>query len=193
MKNNWFLTISKLLRGIAETGQFCFIGENVFIGKNVKLYPMSYIEDNVSIGDNTFIGYSCVIREGTTIGSDCSVGHLTVFEKGAKIANRVGIHSQCHICQGSVIEDDVFIAPYYVGTNTKTIDHGRGINPSIEGPTIKRAARIGAGVVLTPGVSIGENSFIGAGSLVSKDVPDREIWFGHPAKKKADVSDDNLL
>lgn len=163
-----------LIRGLYKGHQFCFI------------------ENDVKLGNNVFIGFGCVVRTGTSIGDDCSFGHLTVIE-GAKIGNRVAFHAQCHLTKGTVIEDDVFVGPGYVSTNTRNIDHGRGINPPIEGPTIKRAARIGGGVILTPGVTIGENAFVGAGSLVTKDIPAREIWFGSPAKKKGDVTEVEIL
>lgn len=73
------------------------------------------------------------------------------------------------------------------------IDHGRNINPPVEGPHIKRAARISAGVIIFPGIEIGENSFIGAGSVVTKNIPKEEIWFGTPAKKMGDVPKEEIL
>jgi len=183
----------KLIRGIFKRRQICFIGRHVKLGRNVRLSPMVFIDDDVSIGNDVFIGYGCVIRTGTKIGSNCTFGHLTVVEREVRIGDRVGFHAQCHVTQGTVIEDDVFIAPFYLGTNTNNIDHGRGINPPVEAPVIKRAARISAGVIIVPGKTIGENSFVGAGSLVTKDVPDKEIWFGCPATKKGNVPNGELL
>lgn len=183
----------ELVRGLFKGRQICFIGKHVKFGRNVKLSPMVFIDDDVSIGCNVFIGYGCVIRTGTSIGDNCSFGHLTVVERDVRIGSRVSFHAQCHVTQGTVIEDDVFIAPFYLGTNTKNIDHGRGINPPIEAPVIKKAARIGAAVVIIPGVTIGKNAVIGVNSLVTKDVPDKEIWFGHPATKRGDVPEGEVL
>jgi len=170
-----FKTLLSLFRGALKGHQLCFIERNVKLGRNV------------------FIGFGCVLRTGTLIGDDCSFGHLTVIERDVKIGNRVSFHAQCHITQGTIVEDDVFVAPFYLGTNTKNIDHGRNLNPPIEAPIIKRAARIGAGVIIAPGVIIGENAFIGAGSLVTKNVPAREIWFGRPASKRGEVCDGEIL
>lgn len=185
-QGNLWVTVARLLRGILKGRQLCFIGKNVKLGKNLRLSPLVLIDDNVVIGDNTFVGFGCVIRPKTVIGRDCSFGHLSVVE-GAKIGNRVAFHAQCHITMGTVVEDDVFVGPLYVSTNTKRINFNRDFQVPLEGPTIKRAARIGGGVGLTPGIVIGENALIGAGSLVTKDVPAREIWFGSPAKKRGDV------
>jgi acetyltransferase-like isoleucine patch superfamily enzyme len=190
---NVFSTFVKLLRGLFRAKQFCFIGENVRLGKNVRIGLCTSIEDYCTIGDNTFIGNGCTIRPSSNIGNDCSFGHLTVIEGWCWIGDRVSFHAQCHITKGTVIEDDVFIAPFYLGTNTRRIDHGRGLNPPIEAPTIKRAARIGAGVIILPGVTVGENALIGSGSIVTKDVPDNEVWFGSPAKSKGPVPEEEKL
>jgi len=183
----------KLCRGLLKLNQFCFVDKNVKIGKNVKVGLFTSIEKNCTIGNDTFIGNGCTLRPHTEIGNDCSFGHLTVIEGCCKIGNRVSFHAQCHITKGTIIEDDVFLAPFYLGTNTKTIDHGRNINPPIEAPVIKRAARIGAAVTILPGVIIGENSLIGAGSVVTKNIPDNEIWFGNPARKRGTVLEENKI
>lgn len=186
-------TVVDLFRGIFKAKQICFIGKNVKLGSGTRISPMVIINDDVSIGDRTFVGCNCIIRPNTIIGDDCSFGHLTVIEGDLKIGNRVGFHAQCHITKGTVVEDDVFFAPFYLGTNTKKIDHGRGLNPDVEGPLIKRGARIGAGVILSPGIIIGENSVIGAGSIVTKNVPNYEIWFGSPAAKRGMVLEKEWL
>ena len=192
-QGNLWTTLMMLIRGIIKGKQICFIGKDVKIGRNVKISPLVLIDDNVVIKDNVFFGYGCVIREFNWIDNDCSFGHLTVIESDCRIGRRVSFHAQCHITRGTVIEDDVFVAPFYLGLNTKTIDHGRNLNPPIEAPFIKRAARIGAGVIITPGVTIGENAFIGAGSIVTKNVPEREMWVGNPAKKVGNVKEEEIL
>ena len=179
----------RLFRGLFRFKQFCFISKNVRVGKRARIGLFVSIEENCIIGDNVFIGNGCTLRPHTKIGNDCSFGHLTIIEGYCKIGDRVSFHAQCHITKGTVVEDDVFLAPFYLGTNTKTIDHGRQLNPPIEAPIIKRAARIGAAVIILPGVIIGENVLIGAGSVVTKNVPKNEIWFGNPAKKKGVITE----
>jgi acetyltransferase-like isoleucine patch superfamily enzyme len=174
-QGNWFTSLQRL-----------FIGKNVLLGEDVQISPMVLIDDNVRIGSRTFIGYGCVIRPYTVIGYDCSIGHLTVIE-GCIIKNRVGIHAQCHLTKGTHIENDVFIGALCWTANTKHIDHGRGLNPPILAPYYKRACGIGSGVGVLPGIIIGENSIIGSGAVVTKNVPPKEIWVGSPAKKLNDV------
>jgi len=187
-QGNWWTTLQRLFRGLVHAKQFCFIGKNVRLGKNVKISPMVLIDDNVFIGNNVFIGYACVIRPYTVIGNDCSFGHLTVLE-GCSIGNRVGIHAQCHLTKGTIIEDDVFMGALCWTANTKHIDHGRGIDPPVLAPTYKKACGIGSGVGVLPDITIGSNSIIGAGSVVTKNVPAKEIWVGSPAKKINDVKE----
>ena len=187
------ISIIRLFRGILRGKQLCFVGRNVVLGKGVRLSPFVLIDNDVVIGDNTFIGYGCVVRPNTMIGKNCSFGHFTVIDGECVIGDRVGFQIRCHITKGTVVEDDVFAAPLYLGANTSIIDHGRGINPPIEGPLIKRAARIGPNVVIMPNITIGENACIGAGSLVTKNIPAKEIWFGHPAIKRGIVPEEEVL
>jgi len=193
MLKYYWKTLISLIRGLIYGKQLCFIGTNVKLGKNVRISYLVSIEDNCQIGNNTFIGYCCILRPNVKIGNDCSFGHLTVIEKNVIIKNRVSFHAQCHITEGTYVEDNVFVAPMFMGTNTKIIDHGRNLNPPIEGPIIRRAVRIASNVKLLPGVEIGENALIGIGSVVTKDVPPREIWFGNPARKFGNVKEDEIL
>ena len=174
-------------------GNFDAIHPSTIFGSNVRMGDGVVIEQDCIIGDNTIIGHHCVLRSGTKIGDDCVIGHLTVFEGSCFIGNRVLIHAQCHITLGVVIEDDVFIAPFFVGANTPRIVHGRNYPLELKPYRIKRAARLGVAVVVLPGKVIGENSLVGAGSVITHDVPDKEIWFGNPATKHGDVPESEWL
>lgn len=177
------------------------IGKNVKLGKNIRIFPYAYIGDDCEIGDETviqygaFIEHDCVIgnncrigthavlRRGTRIGDDSVFGSLSASEGNNHIGNHVTIHTQCHITEGIVIEDWVFIAPEFVGANTMRISHGRKNIPLVkEAPYIKFGARIGVNVTILPKVTIGREALIGAGAVVTKDVPDFAIAFGTPAK-----------
>lgn len=162
-------------------------------GRNVTLGEGVIIEEGCKIGNSTFIGHYTILRPDTKIGNNCRIGHLTVFEGNCIIGDRVLIHAQCHITKGVKIEDDVFIAPFFCGANTQKIKHGRNFDLEIDGYTIKRAARIGIGVLVLPGKVIGENAQVGVGAVVTKDIPSKEIWVGNPAKKLKDVPEDELL
>jgi len=158
------------------------IHPTVVFGRNVRVGKGVVIEEGCMIGDNTLIGNNTTLRKNTIIGKNCTLGHSVVSEGNLTIGNHVGIHSQCHLTQTLFIEDHVFMGPSVVTSNTRRISHGRNLLVRTQGPRICRAARIGAGAVLTPEVIIGENALIGAGSLVTKDIPAREIWYGNPAK-----------
>lgn len=169
------------------------IHSSVKFGKNVRLGYGVVIEKNCVIGDNTFIGHHTILRPETIIGKDCVVGHLTVFEGKCELQDRVLIHAQCHITQDVLIEEDVFIAPFFVGANTHRIVHGRNYPLKLNGYIIRRAVRIGIGVSVIPGVEIGENAMIGVGSVVTKNVPPRQLWLGSPAHYFRDVPPNEIL
>lgn len=169
------------------------IHPSVKFGKNVRVGFGTVIEEGCEIGDNTIIGHHCVLRPKTIIGSKCLIGHGGVYEGDTTIGNHVVIHAQCHLTKYVTIEDDVWIGMGVIFTNTKTIVHGRKIPLVFEKPIVRRGARIGAGTSLVPGVEIGENSFVGMGSLVTKDVPAKEMWFGRPAKYVKNVPENEWL
>lgn len=169
------------------------ISPDVKFGKDVRLGYGTVIEGGCVIKDNVFIGHHVVLRPNTTIGDNSVIGHLTVFEGDTIIGDRVLIHAQCHITKGVIIEDDVFIAPFFCGANTPRIVHGRNYPLVLKPYKIKRAARIGITVTVLPGITIGENSLIGAGSVVTHNVPDGEIWFGNPATKHGDIPREEWL
>lgn len=174
-------------------GQCGLIHPLVKFGKNVTLGHGVIIEEGCEIGDNTLIGHYCVLRPSTKIARDCKIGHFTVFEGDSIIGDRVLIHAQCHITKGVIIEDDVFIAPFFCGANTARIVHGRSYLLILDPYIIKRAARIAIDVLVLPGVIIGENVHVGAGSLVTRNIPDGECWLGAPAVFKSKVPKDELL
>lgn len=133
------------------------------------------------IGCNLETGHNVVIREENTLGDYVKIWANTVIDYRCKIGNDVKIHSNCYIAQLTVVEDDVFIAPGVTIANEK---YPTGtFNPErIKGPIIRRGAKIGIGTIIMPGVVIGENSLVGAGSLVMKNVPPGAVVFGVPAR-----------
>jgi acetyltransferase-like isoleucine patch superfamily enzyme len=152
------------------------------------------VQAAVTIGAGTRLGNFVFIRSDTVIGRDCTIGSFVDIEGDVRIGDRVSLQSSCYITRGVVIEDDVFCGPRVITMNDKKMSHGR---PALvferAAPRIRRAARVGGGVALLPGVVVGENAFVGAGSVVTKDVPDGAIVFGNPARQVGVVPDDERL
>jgi acetyltransferase-like isoleucine patch superfamily enzyme len=171
------------------------INHKSIIGKDTNIEYTAIIQENCVIGDKCFVGHYVVMRPNTVIGSRTVVGHLTVFEGDAVVGNDCLIHAQCHITKGATIEDKVFIGPMFCGANDRYMVHQRRhIRPFvIEGYHIKYGARIGIGVMVLPGITIGRNAVVGVGSVVSRDIPDNECWMGVPAKFKKMVPEEERL
>lgn len=149
---------------------------------------------DVSIGEETRLGNFVMIRSNTQIGQGCTIGSYVDIEGDVIIGNHVSLQSACYITRGVIIEDDVFCGPRVTTMNDKHICHRRsGLTFVRNAPRILRAARVGGGSVLLPDVTIGENAFVGAGSVVTKDVPARAIVVGNPARVVGQVRDEELL
>jgi UDP-2-acetamido-3-amino-2,3-dideoxy-glucuronate N-acetyltransferase len=124
------------------------------------------IFDDVQIGEDTRIGNFVTIRDKTLIGSGCVVGSYVDIEGDVRIGNFVSLQSGCYLTRGVIIEDLVFCGPRILTMNDKTISYRR---PSLgferRAPRLLRAARLGGGSIILPGVTVGENALIGAGSI----------------------------
>src|SRR5436190_15143763 len=158
---------------IVSTGAIVFAGTTV--GARVILGDQSCVRERVTIGDDVVLG------RGSLIENDTTVGALTRIQAGA------------YITAYSTLEEDVFIAPCVVTTNDNFMGRTERRKELMRGPTIRRAARVGGGAVLLPGIEVGEEAFVGAGAVVTKDVPPRTLVVGNPARVIRDVSDDELL
>jgi acetyltransferase-like isoleucine patch superfamily enzyme len=128
-----------------------------------------------------------------TIGDDVVVGRGSLIENDTTIGALTKIQADAYITAYSTIEDNVFIAPCVVTTNDNFMGRTEKRHDLIAGPTIRRGARIGGGAVLCPGIEIGEEAFVGAGAVVTKDVPARMLVAGNPARVLREVSADELL
>lgn len=152
------------------------------------------IAADARIGPGTRIGNFVFVRDATTIGADCVIGSYVDIEGEVRIGDRVSLQSGCYLTRGVIIEDDVFCGPRLITLNDKSISYRRSTLRFVPAaPRIKRAARIGGGVVICPGVTIGENAFVGAGSVVTRDVASGAIVRGNPARVVGKVPKDELL
>lgn len=155
------------------------------IGKMCIIRDFTVIYSNVILEDRVQTGHFVLVREHTKVGERSLIGTSTIIEDHCTIGKNVSIQSGVYVPTNSVIEDDVFIGPHAVFTNDKYMALK---DVSLRGPIIKRGARIGANSTILPGIIVGEDAVVGAGSVVTKDVEPREVVVGMPAAsvKKVD-------
>ena len=146
-----------------------------------------------TLGARVLVGDGACIRERCTIGDDVVIGHGALVENDTTIGAGTKIQAQAYVTAYTTIEEDVFIAPCVVTTNDNFMGRTERRHELRKGPTIRRGARVGGGAVLCPGIEIGEDAFVGAGAVVTKDVPPRKVVVGNPAREIRDVADDELL
>ena len=155
----------------------------VRIGDGARIRSGTAIYATVEIGARFETGHNVVIREENRIGDDCAVWNNSTIDYGCVLGHRVKIHCNVYVAQYTVIEDDVFLAPGVIIAN----DPHPLCTKCMQGPTIKAGARIGVNATLLPHLVIGENSLVGAGSVVTRDVPPRAVVVGSPARVVSDV------
>lgn len=195
-------------------GPGCVIEDNAVLGKRPRLRPESsaagrqlgdlVVDDGVTvccgaviyagarIGARVIVGDQAQVREQAVIGERCVIGRGSTVDFAARLGNRVLIQTGVYVTGNTCAEDDVFIGPGVITTN----DHAMGRHPlgeELHGPTLRRACRIGGGVVLLPGVEVGVEAFVAAGALVTKDVAARAVVMGTPAREVRRVGDEDLL
>ena len=156
----------------------------VVIGRDAVIRSGTVIYASVRIGDELETGHNVVIREQNEIGDGLRIWNNSAIDYGCTIGSNVRIHNNVYICQHTVIEDDVFIAPGVMMANDLYPVNFEGL----QGPIIRKGARIGANATLLPGVTIGEGALVGAGSVVTKDIPARTIAYGSPARAHREIA-----
>ena len=145
------------------------------------------------IGARTIVGDQACVRERCAIGDDVVVGRGSLIENDTTVGARTKIQAGAYVTAYSTLEEDVFIAPCVVTTNDDLMGRTERRHELIKGPTIRRGARVGGGAVLCPGVEIGEEAFVGAGAVVTIDVPPRAVVVGNPARVLREVPEEELL
>ena len=162
------------------------------LGERVTVCAGAIVFAGASIGEGAILGDQAFVRERSTVAPGSVVGRGSVVDNDVSIGARVRIQTNVYLTAFSVIEDDVFVGPGAMTTNDDTMArHGSAY--ALRGATLRRACRVGGATVLTPGVEIGEEAFVAAGALVTRDVPARAVVMGVPARVVREVPDEDLL
>jgi acetyltransferase-like isoleucine patch superfamily enzyme len=162
------------------------------LGVRVTVCAGAIVYAGSVVGDEAIIGDQAQVRERSVIGHQTVVGRGSAIDNDVVVGARVKIQSNVYVTAFSVIEDDVFIGPRASTTNDDTMSrHPPG--EALRGATLRRACRIGGGAVLVPDVEVGEEAFVAAGAVVTKDVPPRAFMMGVPARQVREVTDEELL
>jgi len=158
------------------------------IGPGAIIRSHTVIYAGNEIGAMFQTGNKANIRELNIIGDDISVGTMSVIEHHVAIASSVRIHTQVFIPEHCIIEEGVWIGPNAVLTNTR-YPASKNVKDNLEGVTLKKRCRVGANVTILPGITVGENALIGAGSVVTKDIDSGVVVYGVPAVPSGAVGD----
>jgi acetyltransferase-like isoleucine patch superfamily enzyme len=163
------------------------------VGPGTVVSTGAVVFAGTAIGARVIVGDQACVRERCTVGDDVVIGRGSLVENDTSVGARTKIQADAYVTAYSTLEDDVFIAPCVVTTNDDFMGRTERRHELIKGPTIRRGARVGGGAVLCPGIEIGEEAFVGAGAVVTTDVPARVVVVGNPARVLRDVPADELL
>jgi len=155
-------------------------------GSKYFVHPTAVVEEGAIIGEGTRIWHFAHIRSGAKIGRNCNIGKDVYIDVGVEIGNNVKIQNCVSVYRGVKIEDDVFIGPHAVFTNDlypRSFNTDWKVVPTL----VKRGASIGANATIVCGVTIGEYAMVGAGSVVTRDVPPHGLVYGNPARLRGFV------
>ncbi len=147
----------------------------------IFIHPSAHVSPDADIGEGTKIWHEAQVREGAVIGKNCILGKSVYVGVNVKIGDNVKLENRVSVFQGVTIEDDVFVGPHVVFTNDirpRSFNSNWKVIPTI----VKKGASIGANSTIICGITIGEYAMIGAGSVVTKDVPPHALVYGNPAR-----------
>jgi UDP-2-acetamido-3-amino-2,3-dideoxy-glucuronate N-acetyltransferase len=145
-----------------------------------------------AVAEGAILGDQSFVRERATIGPEAIVGRASAVDNDVRVGARVRVQTGAYLSALTIVEDDVFIGPGVFTTNDHTMAR-HGSAHALEGAKLRRACRIGGGAVLTPGVEVGEEAFVAAGAIVTRDVPPGAVVMGAPARVVGEVPAEDLL
>lgn len=154
----------------------------------IRVHESAYIDEPESIGEGTSIWHYCHISKGVNIGKNCVFGQNVFVADNVKVGNRVKVQNNVAIYTGCELEDEVFLGPSCVLTNVTNPRSQVNRHSLYEQTLFKRGATVGANATIVCGITLGRYCFIGAGAVVTKDVPDYALILGNPGKQKGWMS-----
>lgn len=156
----------------------------------IKIHTLADVMSS-KIGDNTRIWQFCVVFPNAEIGNNCNICANVLIENDVKIGNNVTIKSGVQVWDGVVLEDNVFVGPNVTFTNDL---FPRSVNSDwqLSRTIVRKGASIGANSTIIAGHIIGENALVGAGSVVTKNIPANTVWYGNPATIKGSIINNKI-
>lgn len=161
--------------------------------KNFYVHDTAVVDEGAEIGEGTHIWHFCHIMPGAKIGNNCNLGQNTFVDNNATIGNGVKVQNNVSVYNSVEIEDDVFIGPSVTFTNVinprSFVDRKNEFRPT----KVRKGASIGANATIMCGVEIGEYSMVGAGSVITKNVPANMLVLGNPGRVISKVTKDGII
>jgi acetyltransferase-like isoleucine patch superfamily enzyme len=167
-------------------------GGSLELGEGATVCAGAVVFAGTVVGPGVILGDQSYVRERVQIGAGAVVGRGSVVENDVVIGTRARIQTNVYLTAYSVVEDDVFVGPGAVTANDDTMSR-HAPETRLRGVHLRRACRVGAAAVLTPGVEVGEEAYVAAGAVLTRDVPARAVAMGVPARVVREVPDGDLL
>jgi acetyltransferase-like isoleucine patch superfamily enzyme len=162
------------------------------LGERATVCQAAIVFAGATIGAGAILGDQSFVRERSSVGADSVIGRGSVVDNDVQVGARVRVQTGVYLTAFTLVEDEVFVGPGALTTNDNTMAR-HGAETPLDGAILRRACRVGAGAILTPGVEIGEEAYVAAGALVTRDVPAGSVVMGVPARVAREVPPDDLL